>query len=347
MADPDADPGDPGLRFDGLRAVVTGAGRGLGRVYAESLAQRGASVLVNDIGVSADADMYAALDGDAAIFGADARVADVAARVADLIRQTGATAAASTADISRPDGARTLVETAVTDLGGIDIVINNAGVIPYAPIDQTTYEQFNQTIAVHVGGAFNVTKEAWPLLCASGNARILNICSIEGVLVGTAGLTAYSAAKGAMWGLTLSTAVEGESVSIRANALLPGATTRANVAIRPSAASQLAQRSPDMTAAAALWLVHPSCEINGRCYATDAGNVRAVYPSASRGYTSLDPLHLTIDELRQHWAEVEDRLGAISPNGMAEYNQFRQDARAGDRTEAGARTTRGRDEEQT
>ena len=171
MADPDGDPGDPGLRFDGLRAVVTGAGRGLGRVYAESLAQRGASVLVNDIGVSADADVYAALDGDAAIFGADARVADVAARVADLIRQTGATAAASTADISRPDGARTLVETAVTDLGGIDIVINNAGVIPYAPIDQTTYEQFNQTIAVHVGGAFNLTKEAWPLLCASRNAR--------------------------------------------------------------------------------------------------------------------------------------------------------------------------------
>ncbi len=234
---------------------------------------------------------------------------------------------ANEADVSDPEGARSIVTDALEAFGSVDVVIHAAGIVPYASLENTSSGDFFDTLAVHAGGAFNLAKAAWPSLVRSGCGRILNICSIEGVLFGNVGVTAYSAAKGALWGLTQTLAIEGGPDGIHANALLPGAVTRANVSINPAAASRKAERSPAMTAPAAMWLVHASCQSTGGCYATDAGNVRRIYALACRGYDSPAPSEMTPEEVRDNWDQVEDKNGAISPANLHEYNEFRKQSR--------------------
>ena len=144
--------------FEGRVAVVTGAGRGIGRAHALLLAERGASVVVNDLGGS--------MEGA----GTDAGPAST---VAAEIVAAGGVAVADTSDVASAEGAQTLVDTAVERFGRLDILVNNAGIIRWAGLPEADAENLASHLAVHVGGSFNTTRAAWPGMVEQGYGRIV------------------------------------------------------------------------------------------------------------------------------------------------------------------------------
>ncbi len=311
-------------RFDDRVVIVTGAGRGLGREFAVLLADLGARVVVNDIGVSKDAERYASLQGESGRYGGDAFSGDVADSVVAEIGARGGAAVSNTNDVSDAAACADIVAQAVGTFGRIDGVINNAGVVPFAPIEELGIDTLEQTLSVHVGGTFSLAKAAWPHFREQRHGRILNVCSIEGVLVGNASLAAYAAAKGAMMGLTRALASEGRDLGICVNGLLPGATTRGNVSVRVGYRPTTdIDRSPALVAPVAAWLVHEECTESGKFFAATAGSVRPAFMSVGAGYQSPVPAALSIDEVRTNWGTARSHEGSIAPEVAADYNEFR------------------------
>ena len=176
---------DP-LTFDGRVAVITGAGGGLGRSHALELARRGAHVVVNDLG--------GAVDGT----GGSASAAE---QVVAEIRAAGGEAIANTDSVATPDGGAAIVQCALDTFGRIDIVVNNAGILRDAAFKNVTPELLDAVIDVHLKGAFNVLRTAWPRLREQNYGRIVNTSSGSG-LFGNFGQSNYGAAKAGLMGLT-------------------------------------------------------------------------------------------------------------------------------------------------
>jgi NAD(P)-dependent dehydrogenase (short-subunit alcohol dehydrogenase family) len=201
---------------DGRVVIVTGAGRGLGRAHALAFARAGASVVVNDLGVSL-----------AGTRGADSPAEQVVAE----IRAEGGEAVASGADVADFAQAGALVETAVTSFGGLDVLVNNAGFVRDRMFVSTSEEEWDAVIRVHLKGHFCVTSHAcahWRARAKTGqpvDARIVNTSSGAG-LQGSIGQSAYSAAKAGIAALTLVQAVELARYGITSNAIAPSARTR-------------------------------------------------------------------------------------------------------------------------
>lgn len=258
------------LRFDDRVAVVTGAGHGLGRAYALLLAERGAKVVVNDLGGPPDGEP-----------GSSAAPAEAVVRE---IEETGGVAVASGHDVSHEKSAREIVQLATDYFGGIDIVINNAGTNPAAPFTETPRSLFEKVLAVHLLGAWSVTQAAWPHLAAGGRGRVVNTCSAA-MFQGHGVRATYSAAKGALYGLTRDLAVEGRDVGIRVNALCPGALTRMLGSSSAATRERLAPWKPEAVANAVAVLVHDSCPVTGETIEARGGEVRRVYVAHTAGIT--------------------------------------------------------------
>jgi NAD(P)-dependent dehydrogenase (short-subunit alcohol dehydrogenase family) len=226
--------------LDGRVAIVTGAGRGIGRSVAALLAAEGAAVVVNDLGV--------ALDGS----GTDTGPAQ---QVADQITAAGGAAVASGADISDHAAAEELVKTAIGAFGRLDVLVNVAGILRDRMVFNMTEQEWDDVIRVHLRGTFNTTKFAaahWRSLREeSAQNRIINFTSVSG-LHGAPGQPNYAAAKMGIVGLTYSAANSLGKYGVTVNAISPGAATRMTDSVpdtrRRSRTASADERSPDNVA---------------------------------------------------------------------------------------------------
>jgi NAD(P)-dependent dehydrogenase (short-subunit alcohol dehydrogenase family) len=284
-------PDSRGLRWDDRVAVVTGAGRNLGRAYAQLLAARGAAVVVNDLGVAIS-------DTDGA--GPDPPT-NPAVVVAAEIEAAGGVAVASTDSVATPEGGAAIVHTALEAFGRIDVVINNAGVVRQAPFADYEPALLDDELSSQIGGPFNVTRAAWPVMAAAGYGRIVNLSSGAG-LWGVAGMTGYAAAKMGVVGLTRALALEGAGCGITVNVVAPCAKTRpGGFGPIPESAALHAWLSMDEVAPVVAWLAHEDCRVTGECFSVGGGYIGRVTVAVNDGWRGRP---LTLESVRDHWPAV-------------------------------------------
>lgn len=270
------------MRFDGRVAIVTGAGRGLGRDHALLLAQRGAKVVVNDV------------------------AADHAQQtVADIIEAGGL----AVADIhSVVDGSEKIVETALESFGRLDIVVNNAGRGgPTGTLEQTTDAQVATIISTHLVGTYSMCRAAWPHLRSQQYGRLLITSSAAAV--GSLGMPAYSMAKAGLIGLGRSLALEGAPDNITVNILMPIGYTR-SAALNPHEDTRRWMEEnfpPHLCAPTAAFLVHEDVPCSGEILTTGAGRAALIATVGVPGWSGGQDL--TMEGLRDHWSEVVNTKG--------------------------------------
>src|SRR5437016_5941713 len=204
------------ISLEGKVAVVTGAGRGLGRAYVELLAERGARVVVNDLGT------------DVSGFGKDSTIAE---HVADFIRSRGGEAIANDSNVSTPQGGSDLIATTIEHFGRIDLLVNNAGICGSQLFEDATLEDFDHYWRVHVAGSVNTVEAAWPHMVAQRYGKIILTTSVAG-LFGIRGQATYATAKCAVVGLMRILAIEGAEHGILVNTISPNAYTSMHPAAR-------------------------------------------------------------------------------------------------------------------
>ena len=231
-------------RLEGKNAVVTGAGRGIGRAVALLLAQEGANVVVNDPGVNVDGT------------GHDAGPAD---QVVDEIRAIGGNAVANYDSVAEIEGGENMVRQCVDAFGRIDILVNVAGILRDRMIFNMSEQEWDDVIAVHLKGHFNTIKPASQLMRQQRGGRIVNFSSISG-LRGNSGQANYGAAKAGIAGFTRVVARDLGRYGVTCNAIAPGAQTRMIQTVPDSSRQLRAQRGIGQTPQSQLRLVDPTPE---------------------------------------------------------------------------------------
>lgn len=291
------------IRFDGRVAIVTGGGNGLGREYCLKLAERGAKVVVNDLGGS--------LDG----VGGSSTAAD---RVVDEIRRAGGHAIANTADITNLDQVNSMVADAASKWGRVDILINNAGILRDKTFAKMSMEDFKKVVDVHLFGSANCTKAVWDTMREQQYGRILFTSSSSG-LFGNFGQANYGAAKAAMLGLMNVLHLEGRKYGIHANMLAPTAATRMLDGLLPEEVKDL--MAPELVAPGVLYLVSdeaPSRTILG----AGAGCFSTIRLHETAG-VFVGGKSATVDDIAAHWAEITDeRTNSEPTEGADQTNGF-------------------------
>lgn len=226
------------ISFKGQVAIVTGAGNGLGRSHALALAERGAKVVVNDLG--------GARDGS----GASSAAAD---EVVALIKANGGEAFAHGANVANFDEVQDMVNQTMEKWGRVDVLINNAGILRDKTFAKMDLADFKLVMDVHVMGSVNCTKAVWEIMREQNYGRIVMTTSSSG-LYGNFGQTNYGAAKMAVIGFMNTLVIEGHKNDIRINALAPTAATRMTEDLMPE--EVLAMLTPEAVTAGALTLCH-------------------------------------------------------------------------------------------
>jgi NAD(P)-dependent dehydrogenase (short-subunit alcohol dehydrogenase family) len=241
------------LTFDGEVAIVTGAGRGLGRCHALELARRGARVVVNDLGDAVDGAR---------------REATPAERVVEEIRAAGGVGVANHDNVATADGGERIVQQALDEFGSLAILVNNAGILRDKAFHNLTPDMVEAVLLVHLTGAFNVTIPAWRHLRTSGYGRVVNTTSASG-LFGNFGQANYGAAKAGLVGLTRSLAVEGRKVGISVNAISPMASTRMTQDLLGENGELLA---PEQVSPVVAYFCHRECSLSGQVLSVGGGH---------------------------------------------------------------------------
>jgi len=267
------------LRFDGRSVIVTGAGRGFGRCHALLLASRGAKVVVADYGMD--------LDGSGSS-------AEPAEQVAKEIQAAGGEAVACFASVSEQEGAASIVQTALDAFGGLDVLVNNAGIADPDWFEDTSLDRFERMTQHQYFGTVYMCKAAWPHLKAAEHGCIVNTAS-EAVTGFVPKCASYSGAKGGVFSLTRALALDGRRFGLRVNAVSPRGNTRMSAPDvmsyfydQPPEVFQnpfMDQMRPEFVSPAVAYFAHESCPLTGETFICGGLNVMRLTFIQTQGIT--------------------------------------------------------------
>ncbi len=291
------------IRFDGRVAIVTGAGRGLGRAYALELARRGAKVVVNDPGVARD--------------GSGEISHNVADEVVAEIRAAGGEAVASYDSVTSPEAGERIVQTALDAFGRVDILIHNAGILRDKTFANMTPDMWDAVLSVHLDGAYNVARPAFLAMRQQGYGRIVFTTSAAG-LFGNFGQTNYAAAKMGLVGLMNALKLEGEKYGIRVNTVAPLATTRLTEDVFPPEVQE--QLKVDFVVPLVLYLCSDKCTDTGLILNAGGGVYGRAAVLSTPGVRLGDGGRIpTVEDIRKNWKRIDSLEGAKPyPNANAQ-----------------------------
>lgn len=287
------------IRFDGQVAIVTGAGRGLGRSHALALAERGAKVVINDL---ADQDGHSA--------NADAVVAEII--------KAGGEAIANGANVANFEQVEGMVKQAMDTWGRVDILINNAGILRDKTFLKMPIEDFRLVVDVHLMGSAHCTKAVWEIMREQNYGRIVFTTSSTG-LYGNFGQANYGAAKMAMVGLMNTLHLEGAKNNIHVNCLAPAAGTAMTEGLFPEGVFELL--SPESVSPGVVFLASqdaPSRKVLGA-----GGGTFAIFKGFETDGTNLLPANLTPEGVAAAWDAIDDEAGMKElPSGFEQSTKF-------------------------
>jgi len=290
------------IRFDNRVAIVTGAGAGLGRVYALELAKRGAKVVVNDLGGARDGS------GDGSRGPAD--------EVVDEIKALGGEAVANYDSVATVGGGENIVKTALDAFGTVDILINNAGILRDKSFLKMEPQNWHVVLDVHLNGAYHVSRPAFAVMKEKGYGRILMTTSAAG-LYGNFGQTNYTAAKMGLVGLMNTLKLEGEKYHIRVNTIAPVATSRLTEDILPP--DFLDKLKPELVAPMALYLVSEQCPVSGNIYNVGMGCVNRAAILTGPGAVVGDGRQMpTPEQILAQWDKISSLKDAKQYQSVTE-----------------------------
>lgn len=281
------------IDFKDQVVIVTGAGRGLGRLYALEFAKRGAAVVVNDLGGS--------MHGD----GADGSVAD---QVVAEIQKAGGKAVASHDSVATPEGGEAIVQTAVKTFGRLDAVISNAGIFGSVDFEKLTNDEWRRMLSVHLDGSFYLSQPAFRVMKTQGYGRFVFTSSSAG-LFGQPQEAHYAAAKAGIFGLSNVVAIEGEEHGIKANSVLPFGFSRmvTETVGGSEAAAQIPFLNlidPKLVVPLVVFLASKSCEMSHHNYSSGAGRYARVFVGLGEGWLSPKGSEPTAEDIAANLGQV-------------------------------------------
>ena len=287
------------VTFDGKVAVITGAGGGLGRSHALLLAERGARVVVNDLGGNADGT------------GAGSTPAEL---VVKEITEAGGEAVASYDSVATPEGGEAIIQTALDAFGSVDIVINNAGILRDKSFAKIEPADFDILLDVHLRGAFHVSQPAFKVMKANGFGRFVHTTSAAG-LFGNFGQGNYAAAKTGLVGLSNVLAIEGAKANITSNVIAPIAKSRLTEDLLGPLADSL---SPELVSPLVAYLVSPSCTISHEIFSVGGGKIARVFLGLTPGWFAGKGNQFTPEDVAANIDGIRDTDGFSVPGSLTD-----------------------------
>ena len=283
------------IRFDERVVVITGAGAGLGRSHALDFARRGAKVVVNDLGGGGHGE---------------GKSSDAADAVVEEILQAGGEAVANYNSVE--DG-EAIIRTALDNFDGVDVVVNNAGILRDASFAKMTDEDWDLIYRVHVLGAYKVTKAAWPIMLQQGYGRIVNTASAAGIY-GNFGQANYSCAKRGLIGLTNTLAIEGAKKGIKANVIAPVAGSRLTESILPKEVVEALK--PELVTPLVIKLCAENSQETGALFEVGAGWISKLRWERSKGACFSPSKELSAEQVEVAWEQIGDFTDADHPSSV-------------------------------
>lgn len=273
------------ISFEGKTAVITGSGRGLGRVYAIELAKRGAKVIIND-------------------YSPDSSTPSPADDVVKEIIMSGGHAVANYNNVATEEGGAAIIKTAVEEFGGIDILVNNAGIISDKSFSKMDTASWQKVVDVHLNGAYHVTKPAFALMKDKGYGRIV-FTSSAAALFGNFGQTNYCSAKMGLIGFMNSLRLESEKYNIHVNSVAPLAKSQMTENLLPP--EILDKMLPEYVAPIVLFLCSDAINESGGIYNAGFGYFNKVMISSGKGcLIDSSNGNISVEDISANWDRISN-----------------------------------------